>query len=137
MGIDLNTTEGRKEYLSEKLDDLLDGINESYGTVLMEELLKRLELTIQDFNDEMKTLCDQLFKKQEERQNLLQMIKTKEGMTSQTVTGEFPHIDDSKPSDITSSAKIENENAHSSYKDSDEDIPAWEKKLSKLEKIIK
>ena len=134
MSIDLDTAEGRKEYLTEKLDDILDGINESYGTVLMEELLKRLELTIRDFNDEMKTLCDQLFKKQEERQNLLQMIKTKEGMSSQTVTDEFPHIDVSKPSDITSSEKIENENAHSSYKDSDEDIPVWEKKLSKLEK---
>ena len=137
MSIDLDTAEGRKEYLTEKLDDILDGINESYGTVLMEELLKRLELTIRDFNDEMKTLCDQLFKKQEERQNLLQMIKTKESMTSQTVTDEFPYIDDSKPSDITSSEKIENENEHSSNKDSDEDIPAWEKKLSKLEKIIK
>ena len=134
MSIDLDTAEGRKEYLTEKLDDILDGINESYGTVLMEELLKRLELTIRDFNDEMKTLCDQLFKKQEERQNLLQMIKTKEGMSSQTVTDEFPNIDVSKPSDITSSEKIENENAHSSYKDSDEDIPVWEKKLSKLEK---
>ena len=134
MSIDLDTAEGRKEYLAEKLDDILEGINESYGTVLMEELLKRLELTIQDFNDEMKTLCDQLFKKQEERQNLLQMIKTKESMASQIVTDESPHIDDSKPSDITSSEKIENKIAHSSYQDSDKDIPAWEKKLSKLEK---
>ena len=65
MSIDLDTPEGRKEYLSEKLDDLLDGINESYGTVLMEELLNRLELTIKDFSDEMKVLCDQLVKKQE------------------------------------------------------------------------
>ena len=39
MNIDLDSTEGRKQYLSDKLDDLLDGINESYGTVLMEELL--------------------------------------------------------------------------------------------------
>ena len=67
MSIDLDTSEGRKQYLSEKLDDLLDGINDCYGTVLMEELLCRLELTIKDFNDEIKTLCDQLVKKQEER----------------------------------------------------------------------
>ena len=39
MSIDLDSTEGRKKYLSEKLDDLLDGINDSYGTLLMEELL--------------------------------------------------------------------------------------------------
>ena len=134
MTIDLDTTEGRKEYLSKKLDDLLDGINESYGTVLMEELLKRLELTIQDFNDEMKTLCDQLVKKQEERQNLLEMIKTKEGMGSQMVTDDFSQADDSKSSDITSSEKIEIDSAHLPSQDSDKDIPAWEKKLSKLEK---
>ena len=133
MTIDLDTTEGRKEYLSKKLDDLLDGINESYGTVLMEELLKRLELTIQDFNDEMKTLCDQLVKKQEERQNLLEMIKTKEGMGSQMVTDDFSQADDSKSSDITSSEKIENDSEHLLSQDSDKDIPAWEKKLSKLE----
>ena len=76
MSIDLDTTEGRKQYLSDKLDDLLDGINESYGTILMEELLTRLELTIKDFNDEMKTLCQQLIKKQEERQHLLEMLKS-------------------------------------------------------------
>ena len=37
-------------------DNLLDGINESYGTVLMEELLNRLEITIKEFNNEMKFL---------------------------------------------------------------------------------
>ena len=46
MGIDLDTTEGRKEYLAEKLDDLLGGINDSYGVILMKELLDRLELTL-------------------------------------------------------------------------------------------
>ena len=43
MSVDLETTEGRKKYLSDKLDDLLDGINESYGSVLMQELINRLE----------------------------------------------------------------------------------------------
>ena len=56
MSIDLDSTEGRKQYLSEKLDDLLEGINDSYGTLLMEELLTRLELTVKDFNDEMKNI---------------------------------------------------------------------------------
>ena len=34
----------------------------------MEELLARLELTVKDFNDEMKVLCDQLVTKEKERQ---------------------------------------------------------------------
>ena len=41
-----------KEYLTEKMDDLLEGISDSYGTVLMEELISRLETTITDFNNE-------------------------------------------------------------------------------------
>ena len=78
MSIDLDSTEGRKKYLSEKLDDLLEGINDSYGTLLMEELLLRLELTVKDFNDEMKNLCDKLVTKEKERQQLMEMLKTTE-----------------------------------------------------------
>ena len=86
MSIDLDSTEGRKHYLSEKLDDLLEGINDSYGTLLMEELLARLELTIKDFNDEMHNLCDELVKKEKERQQLLEMLKTTDGMADVTTT---------------------------------------------------
>ena len=121
MSIDLDTAEGRKEYLTEKLDDILDGINESYGTVLMEELLKRLELTIQDFNDEMKTLCNQMVIKQEERQHLLEMLRSKAVMPVKTMTAK-----DSEPADNVLEDNIDS--------DSDEDTPLWEKKLSKLEK---
>ena len=40
----------------------------------MQELLDRIELTIKDFNDEVKDLCDQLVKKQKERQHLMDML---------------------------------------------------------------
>lgn len=113
MSIDLDTTKGRKEYLSEKFDDLLDGINESYGTVLMEELLKRLEITIKDFNDEMKALCDHLVKKQDERLQLLEMLKSNEDISAKMVSKE-----------PTSG-------------ESEDAVPVWEKKLSQLEKKLK
>ena len=58
----------RKEK-AKKLDDLLDGINESYGK-LLDELIICLELTVKDFNEEMKTLVDQLVKKEKKRQHL-------------------------------------------------------------------
>ena len=48
MAVDLTDSDKRKEYLTEKLDDLLDGINESYGVTLMEELISRLELDKDD-----------------------------------------------------------------------------------------
>ena len=121
MSIDLDSTEGRKHYLSEKLDDLLEGINDSYGTLLMEELLSRLELTVKDFNDEMKTLCDELVKKEKERQQLLEMLNTNDGMPAlapiQTAAT------DTEPGDLI---PIETEEL-------DEDVPEWEKKLAKLE----
>jgi len=133
LSIDLDNTAGRKQYLSEKLDDLLDGINESYGTVLMEELLHRLELTIKDFNDEMKNLCDQMIKKQEERQHLLEMLKSKAVMPSKTVTVKDSESADNALVDNIDS-KIPNQETYSASEDSDEDTPLWEKKLAKLEK---
>ena len=124
MSIDLDSTEGRKKYLSEKLDDLLEGINDSYGTLLMEELLLRLELTVKDFNDEMKKLCDKLVKKEKERQQILEMLKATDGMPEPTPAATQTTVSDTEPKDI---APFETE-------EPEEDIPAWEKKLAKLEK---
>ena len=124
MSIDLDSIEGRKKYLSEKLGDLLGGINDSYGTLLMEELLARLELTIKDFNDEMKSLCDELVKKEKERQQLLEMLKATDGMPEPTPAATQTTVFDTGPKDI----------AHVETEEPEEDIPAWEKKLAKLEK---
>ena len=124
MSIDLDSTEGRKQYLSEKLDDLLEGINDSYGTLLMEELLARLELTVKDFNDEMKNLCDQLITKEKERQQLMEMLKS---------TDEFPTpVPDTQQPTSDSSIAVDPENMV--IEEPEEDVPEWEKKLAKLEK---
>lgn len=124
MSIDLDSTEGRKQYLSEKLDDLLEGINDSYGTLLMEELLARLELTVKDFNDEMKVLCDQLVTKEKERQQLMEMLKTTDGIPA-------PAPDTQQPTPDTSEAV---DPGHIEIEEPEEDVPEWEKKLAKLEK---
>ena len=124
MSIDLDSTEGRKQYLSEKLDDLLEGINDSYGTLLMEELLARLELTVKDFNDEMKVLCDQLVTKEKERQQLMEMLKTTDGIPA-------PAPDTQQPTSDTSEAV---DPGHMEIEALDEDVPEWERKLAKLEK---
>jgi len=124
LSIDLDSTEGRKQYLSEKLDDLLEGINDSYGTLLMEELLARLELTVKDFNDEMKVLCDQLVTKEKERQQLMEMLKTTDGLPAPASGGAPEAQDASQPIET---AFVETEELG-------EDAPEWEKKLAKLEK---
>ena len=69
-----------KEYLSSKLDDLLDGISESYGTLLMEELISRLESTITDFNNEMTSVFEYLKEKESNRQAMLRKIKSGESV---------------------------------------------------------
>ena len=42
MTVDLKNADATKLYLSDKLDDLIDGISDSYRTVLMEALIARL-----------------------------------------------------------------------------------------------
>ena len=74
--MELDTPDGRKKYISEKLDNLLDGINDSYGKILLEELIGRLETTIKDFNDEIVELCSQLSEKEKERQHVIDMMKS-------------------------------------------------------------
>ena len=67
MAIDLNSKEGRKKFITEYLDDLLVGINESYGPILLEELQKRLEFTINEFNEEITEAFSMLKKRDKDR----------------------------------------------------------------------
>jgi chromosome segregation ATPase len=124
LSIDLDSTEGRKQYLSEKLDDLLEGINDSYGILLMEELLARLELTVKDFNDEMKNLCDQLVTKEKERQQLMEMLKTTDGIP----------VPASDTQQLTPDSSEVVDPGYIEIEELVEDVPEWEKKLAKLEK---
>ena len=76
--MELDTADGRKKYLSEKLDNLLEGINDSYGKMLLEELIGRLETTIKEFNDEIVELCSKLSEKEKERQHVIDMMKNED-----------------------------------------------------------
>ena len=126
--IDLDTTEGRKSYLTEKLNDLIKGINENYGTVLLDELVNRLEITIHDFNDEMKDLCDKLVNKEKERQQILDLIKT--GDSGIEIPNETSKVDD-----LDSEKSINENNLDPSPSSIEgEELTEWEKKLSQLEK---
>ena len=75
MSIDFGKKEAREGYLQAKLDDLLDGINSSYGQALLDELMSRLEATINDFNKEVDGLMGSLKKSSEEKEKLIEKIK--------------------------------------------------------------
>ena len=75
--MDFGKKEDRTKYLEEKFDNLLDVIGETYGNVLMEELVSRLDSTIDEFNHEISNLFNSLKEKEVERQSLLQNISVK------------------------------------------------------------
>ena len=108
MAVDLTDSDKRKEYLTEKLDDLLDGINESYGVTLMEELISRLETTVNGFNDEVNSLMGQLKAIGVKRGELLDKIK--------------------------SGGNGEEEEERGSEDEDQRDMSAWEKRLEEIEK---
>lgn len=109
MSIDFSKKEQREGYLQNKLDDLLDGINASYGQSLLDELMIRLEATIDDFNKEVDDLMDGLKKSSDEKEKLLQQIKS----------GEVDSTQDVKPAgDNDDEATGENT-----------DLSEWEKRL--------
>ena len=108
MSIDFSKKEQREGYLQNKLDDLLDGINASYGQSLLDELMIRLEATIDDFKKEVDDLMDSLKKSSDEKEKLLQQIKSGE-------------IEDPK-----------DDNSQSAESESSEDkqeLSEWEKRL--------
>jgi len=87
--MELDTPDGRKKYLNDKLDNLLDGINDSYGKMLLEELISRLETTIKDFNDEIVELCSQLSEKEKERQHVIEMMKSEDTSSDSETSAEW------------------------------------------------
>ena len=58
--------------MSEKLDDIVEGINAGYGSFLTDELVTRMERTIMDFNEEMSILCE-IRKHFDEREMILRV----------------------------------------------------------------
>ena len=75
MAIDLSTAEGRNSYLNDKLSDLINGVDSTYGNIIFDELLKRIDATIKDFNTEMDLVFDELKVNEKKRQSILLKLK--------------------------------------------------------------
>ncbi|MFQ6611542.1 MAG: hypothetical protein ACE5D2_00380 [Fidelibacterota bacterium] len=99
MAIDLNNKEGRVGYLQAKLDDLLEGINASYGQALVDELMERLEAAIQDFNEEVQYLMASLKENSTRQEELLKKIKA--GEVVGTETSETDQEEESDPKELS------------------------------------
>ena len=71
MTIDFESKDGRQNYLNEKLDNLLSGINASYGQVLFDELVTRLQRTLADFNEEVEGIMGDLKNSSDRRNQII------------------------------------------------------------------
>ena len=58
--IDLKNADSRAKYLKDNLGHLMNGIDSNYGQVLMDELMRRMEATVSEFNEEVKAMLGQL-----------------------------------------------------------------------------
>ena len=75
MSINFDNKDDRMGYLNEKMDDLLDGIDEQYGKALFDELILRLKNTVVDFNEEVQGMTNQLKSSTDKRSQLIEKIK--------------------------------------------------------------
>ena len=74
MSVDLNSKDGRKKFIESNFNDLLNGINNTYGTVILNELMKRIELTISEFNNEINNAFSELKVRNEQRKKFYNKI---------------------------------------------------------------
>jgi len=58
--IDFANPDSRMTYLKDNLGHLMNGIDKNYGQVLMDELMRRMEQTVSEFNEEVKAMLGQL-----------------------------------------------------------------------------
>ena len=97
MSIDFESKDGRNNYLSEKLDDLLGGINASYGQVLLDELVTRLQRTLNDFNEEVEGIMGELKDSSDRRsQIILDLMEGNELSKQDSSTGEVESNEDTE-----------------------------------------
>ena len=98
MSIEFNNQDSRLGYLNAKLDDLLEGINSSYGEELFNELVLRLERTINDFNEEISELTEAVKGNSEKRAEIIHTLmegsdSTATTQNSQDNTAEGSNLD--------------------------------------------
>ena len=60
-------TEIENTYISDKITELVEKVGDQYGELLLDELFRRLDNTINDFEDEVKELFESLKKDEDKK----------------------------------------------------------------------
>ncbi|MBJ48570.1 MAG: hypothetical protein CMG59_05285 [Candidatus Marinimicrobia bacterium] len=79
------------DYLSDKVNSLVSNIGSQYGDLLLDELFRRLNNTITDFDEEINELFSSLKEHEQKKQSVIGLMKkgktvTKESKSSQLIS---------------------------------------------------
>ena len=69
------TDTNNNDHLSERVNSLVSNIGSQYGELLLDELFKRLNNTINDFDNEINTLFASLKEQEEKKQSVIGLMK--------------------------------------------------------------
>ena len=106
MSIDFDNKDSRQNYLNEKLDNLLSGINNTYGQALLDELVIRLQRTLDDFNEEVQGIVGDLKDSSDRRNQIIHdLMEGKEAAQSENDSA--PMSDDSSGPDTSEMSEWE------------------------------
>ena len=114
MASEINTKDQLAAMLSAKLNEFLDGVSDSYGKVILDELVARLEYTVTDFKDEVGDIMEQMLENAANKKEILADLiarETKSAVADETTNGEA---------------------SADSTGEGDREISEWEKKLEQL-----
>ena len=114
MASEINTKDQLAAMLSAKLNEFLDGVSDSYGQVILDELVARLEYTVTDFKDEVGDIMEQMLENAANKKEILANLIARE--TKPTVVEEGTN----------------GEAAAGSAEEGDREMSEWEKKLEQL-----
>ena len=114
MASEINTKDQLAAMLSAKLNEFLDGVSDSYGKVILDELVARLEYTVTDFKDEVGDIMEQMLENAANKKEILADLiarETKPAAAEEATNGEA---------------------AAGSTGEGDREMSEWEKKLEQL-----
>ena len=119
MSTEMNTKDQIAAMLSAKFNEFLDGVGDSYGKVILDELVTRIEYTITDFKDEVGEIMEQMLENAANKKEILSDLIAKE---SPTASNSDDNIDN----------KLESSQSAATSKEGARKTSAWEKKLEQL-----
>ena len=133
-GEDKPKVDPQKQYLIEQFGNLMEKVGEGYGGPLQEELVRRMEQTIADFDEEVSEMLESLRDNSVKRHEKLREIWENPEQSAQSSEGNDAQLDDENASEWEK--RVESMASESGDTESKKDEPKPKKK-SFLRRILR